>query len=55
MALIPQLVVPRLGQWCAVHTTDEWGRLSWPRRATPTSRSLPQLHKVLAETGPDSV
>ena len=27
MALIPQLVVPRLGQWCAVHTTDEWGRL----------------------------
>ena len=27
MALIPQLVVPRLGQWCAVHTTDAWGRL----------------------------
>ena len=37
MALIPQLVVPRLGQWCAVHTTDEWGRLQLAA-ATPRRR-----------------
>ncbi|HEX6500423.1 MAG TPA: SpoIIE family protein phosphatase [Micromonosporaceae bacterium] len=27
LALIPQLVVPRLGPWCAVHAADEWGEL----------------------------
>ena len=25
MALIPRLVVPRLGEWCAVYAADEWG------------------------------
>ncbi|MEU6204275.1 SpoIIE family protein phosphatase [Micromonospora musae] len=55
MALIPQLVVPRLGQWCAVHTTDEWGRLRLAAASHADESVLPQLHKVLAETGPDSV
>ncbi|WBB65505.1 SpoIIE family protein phosphatase [Micromonospora sp. WMMD812] len=55
MALIPQLVVPRLGQWCAVHTTDEWGRLRLAAATHADESVLPQLHKVLAETGPDSV
>nr|WP_308121214.1 SpoIIE family protein phosphatase [Actinoplanes bogorensis] len=55
MALIPQLVVPRLGQWCAVHTTDAWGRLQLAA-ATHTDESLlPQLHETLEETGPDSI
>jgi anti-sigma regulatory factor (Ser/Thr protein kinase) len=27
VALIPQLVVPRLGRWCAVHLLDEYGEL----------------------------
>ncbi|MCM0674884.1 SpoIIE family protein phosphatase [Micromonospora phytophila] len=55
MALIPQLVVPRLGQWCAVHTTDEWGRLRLAAASHADESMLPQLHKVLQETGPDSV
>lgn len=55
MALIPQLVVPRLGQWCAVHTTDEWGRLRLAAASHADEAMLPQLHAVLRETGPDSV
>ncbi|EEP72799.1 stage II sporulation E family protein [Micromonospora sp. ATCC 39149] len=55
MVLIPQLVVPRLGQWCAVHTSDEWGRLRLAAATHADETVLPQLHKVLQETGPDSV
>ncbi|MGK5521068.1 SpoIIE family protein phosphatase [Micromonospora sp. URMC 107] len=55
MALVPQLVVPRLGQWCAVHTTDEWGRLRLAAASHADESVLPQLHQVLEETGPDSV
>ncbi|TDB83472.1 ATP-binding protein, partial [Micromonospora fluostatini] len=55
MALIPQLVVPRLGQWCAVHTTDEWGRLKLAAASHADESVLPQLHQVLRETGPDSI
>ncbi|GID30030.1 hypothetical protein Abr02nite_50130 [Paractinoplanes brasiliensis] len=55
MALIPQLVVPRLGQWCAVHTTDAWGRLQLAAVTHADESALPQLHDTLAETGPDSI
>ncbi|MEG3634560.1 SpoIIE family protein phosphatase [Micromonospora palythoicola] len=55
MALIPQLVVPRLGQWCAVHTTDEWGRLRLAAASHADESMLPQLHAALREAGPDSV
>ncbi|WBB78012.1 SpoIIE family protein phosphatase [Micromonospora sp. WMMD882] len=55
MALVPQLVVPRLGQWCAVHTTDEWGQLKLAAASHADEAVLPHLHKVLRETGPDSV
>ncbi|WP_018252626.1 SpoIIE family protein phosphatase [Salinispora mooreana] len=55
MALIPQLVVPRLGQWCAVHTSNEWGRLRLAAASHADESMLPQLHAVLAETGPDSI
>lgn len=55
MALIPQLVVPRLGQWCAVHTTDEWGRLHLAAASHADESMLPRLHAVLVETGPDSM
>ncbi|MFI5835195.1 SpoIIE family protein phosphatase [Micromonospora sp. NPDC051300] len=55
MALVPQLVVPRLGQWCAVHTTDEWGRLRLAASSHADEAMLPHLHRVLAETGPDSI
>lgn len=55
MALIPQLVVPRLGQWCAVHTTDAWGRLQLAAATHADEAAVPQLHAALAETGPDSI
>jgi sigma-B regulation protein RsbU (phosphoserine phosphatase) len=55
MALIPQLVVPRLGQWCAVHTTDAWGRLQLAAATHAEEAAVPQLHAALAETGPDSI
>ncbi|MEV0713802.1 SpoIIE family protein phosphatase [Asanoa sp. NPDC050611] len=55
MALIPQLVVPRLGQWCAVHTTDEWGRLHLAAASHADESMLARLHAVLAETGPESM
>ncbi|GGK97379.1 SpoIIE family protein phosphatase [Mangrovihabitans endophyticus] len=55
MALIPQLVVPRLGQWCAVHTTDAWGRLQLAAATHADEALLAQLYDQLAETGPESV
>ncbi|GAA2063309.1 SpoIIE family protein phosphatase [Polymorphospora rubra] len=55
MALIPQLVVPRLGQWCAVHTTDEWGRLQLAAASHADESVLPQLHDLLKENGSDSL
>src|SRR5690606_10366390 len=55
LALIPQLVVPRLGQWSAVHTTDAWGRLKLETAAHADEQALPELYASLQETGPDSV
>ncbi|GAA0525006.1 hypothetical protein GCM10010172_01860 [Paractinoplanes ferrugineus] len=55
MALIPQLVVPRLGLWCAVHTTDAWGRLQLAAATHSDEGMLPQLHETLADTGPDAI
>jgi serine phosphatase RsbU (regulator of sigma subunit)/anti-sigma regulatory factor (Ser/Thr protein kinase) len=55
MALIPQLVVPRLGQWCAVHTTDAWGRLQLAAATHADEGAVSQLHDTLAETGPESI
>ncbi len=55
MALIPRLVVPRLGRWCAVHTTDAWGRLQLAAATHADEGAVPQLHATLAESGPDSV
>jgi phosphoserine phosphatase RsbU/P len=55
LALIPQLVVPRLGQWCAVHTADEWGE---PRLAATTHADedeLPKLRALLDVDGPETV
>ncbi|MBO3740893.1 SpoIIE family protein phosphatase [Actinoplanes flavus] len=55
MALIPQLVVPRLGQWCAVHTTDAWGRLQLAAATHADESVLAELHTTLAESGPESL
>ncbi|MEV6600433.1 SpoIIE family protein phosphatase [Actinoplanes sp. NPDC051346] len=55
MALIPQLVVPRLGQWCAVHTTDTWGRLQLAAATHADEAAVAHLYAALSETGPDSI
>lgn len=55
MALIPQLVVPRLGQWCAVHTTDVWGRLQLAAATHADESALASLYETLDETGPDAI
>jgi serine phosphatase RsbU (regulator of sigma subunit)/anti-sigma regulatory factor (Ser/Thr protein kinase) len=55
LALVPQLVVPRLGQWSAVHTTDAWGRLKLETAAHADEQLLSQLYATLEQTGPDSV
>ncbi|GAA2492490.1 SpoIIE family protein phosphatase [Winogradskya humida] len=55
MALIPQLVVPRLGQWCAVHTTDAWGRLQLAAATHADEAAVNELYGTLSETGPDSI
>ncbi|OJF15287.1 SpoIIE family protein phosphatase [Couchioplanes caeruleus] len=55
MALIPQLVVPRLGQWCAVHTTDTWGRLQLAAATHAEESAVSHLYGFLSETGPDSI
>jgi sigma-B regulation protein RsbU (phosphoserine phosphatase) len=55
MALIPQLVVPRLGQWCAVHTTDAWGRLQLAAATHADETALAELYGTLAEAGPESI
>ena len=55
MALIPQLIVPRLGQWCAVHTIDEWGRLQLAAATHADELRLSELYTVLKDTGAESV
>ncbi len=52
LALIPRLVVPRLGQWCAVWTADEWDE---PTLATVThadEAALPALNRNLTAVLP---
>ncbi|HKT00814.1 MAG TPA: SpoIIE family protein phosphatase, partial [Rugosimonospora sp.] len=46
MALVPRLVVPRLGEWCAVYVTDEWGD---PQFASAAHRDEGLLAELLAD------
>ncbi|GAA5177359.1 hypothetical protein GCM10023322_01870 [Rugosimonospora acidiphila] len=55
MALIPRLVVPRLGQWTAVYGVDEWGEPVYAAAAHADEAALPGLLAELSQTGPDSV
>ena len=43
VALIPRLVVPRLGQWCAVHLIDEWGAMSLAAATHADETATPDL------------
>ncbi len=53
LALIPRLVVPRLGQWCAVHVSDdELGELRLASAAHGDESLLPALRDLLADELP---
>jgi len=51
LALVPRLVVPRLGVWCAVHLAEGTGlRLASATHAD--EGALPELHAALSATDP---
>jgi serine phosphatase RsbU (regulator of sigma subunit)/anti-sigma regulatory factor (Ser/Thr protein kinase) len=52
LALIPRLVVPRLGRWCAVHVADGKGGLRLAALAHADESAIPLLHELLAEALP---
>jgi serine phosphatase RsbU (regulator of sigma subunit) len=47
LALVPQIVVPRLGEWCAVHVADEWGDLRLAAGVHSDESQLPGLQRQL--------
>ena len=47
VALIPRLVVPRLGLWCAVHLTNEYGELQLASLTHADELAVPTLSKEL--------
>jgi phosphoserine phosphatase RsbU/P len=55
VAVVPQVVVPRLGRWCAVHLVDQVGRLRLAALTHADENELPDLRAVLdpdARPGP---
>ncbi|HEY1174941.1 MAG TPA: SpoIIE family protein phosphatase [Phytomonospora sp.] len=52
LALVPQIMVPRLGEWCTLWVADEWGELK-PAAGTHREESQwPVVKRLLS--GPDS-
>ena len=49
VALIPRLIVPRLGSWCAVHIIDWAGETHLASSAHVDEEMLPRLSELLAE------
>jgi sigma-B regulation protein RsbU (phosphoserine phosphatase) len=47
VAVVPQVVVPRLGRWCAVHLVDQVGRLRLAALTHADENELPELRAVL--------
>ncbi len=47
VAVVPQVVVPRLGQWCAVHLADPLGRLRLAALTHADEDTLGELRAVL--------
>jgi serine phosphatase RsbU (regulator of sigma subunit) len=52
LALIPRLVVPRLGPWCAVHTVDDLGELRLAAATHADEGVTTNLEDLLAEALP---
>jgi serine phosphatase RsbU (regulator of sigma subunit)/anti-sigma regulatory factor (Ser/Thr protein kinase) len=53
LALIPRLVVPRLGEWAAIYGIDEWHEPVYAAAAHTDEAALPQLLDGLRGDGPD--
>ncbi|MDN5750377.1 MAG: SpoIIE family protein phosphatase [Pseudonocardia sp.] len=51
VAVVPQVVVPRLGQWCAVHLTDPLGRLRLAALTHADEDAVGELRAVLDPAG----
>jgi serine phosphatase RsbU (regulator of sigma subunit)/anti-sigma regulatory factor (Ser/Thr protein kinase) len=47
VAVVPQVVVPRLGRWCAVHLADQVGRLRLAAITHADENELSELRAVL--------
>ncbi|MDT7581100.1 MAG: hypothetical protein QOK35_2364, partial [Pseudonocardiales bacterium] len=47
VAVVPQVVVPRLGAWCAVHLLDDAGRLKLAALTHADEDQLPELRAAL--------
>jgi len=52
VTLVPQVVVPRLGQWCAVHLLDEAGQLQLAALTHATDDTIPDLRAALDPSPP---
>ena len=51
VTVVPQVVVPRLGRWCAVHLADPVGRLHLAALTHADEEELPELRAVLDPDG----
>ena len=54
-AIVPQVVVPRLGRWCAVHLLDERGRLRLAALNHIDETELPKLTAALTASSIEDV
>ena len=52
VALLPGLVVPRLGQWCAVHVINEYGEMVQMAATHVDETEIPALSADLAQSPP---
>jgi len=51
VTVVPQVVVPRLGRWCAVHLLDSAGRLRLAALTHADENRLPELRAVVDPNG----
>jgi serine phosphatase RsbU (regulator of sigma subunit)/anti-sigma regulatory factor (Ser/Thr protein kinase) len=52
VALVPQVVVPRLGQWCSVHLLDDTGHLRLAALTHAADDTIPDLRAALDPNPP---
>jgi serine phosphatase RsbU (regulator of sigma subunit) len=55
LVLVAQLCVNRLGEWCVIHTPDEYGRPELAATAHADERAIGELQKSFLNGGADAV